>query len=466
MDISQGKDPMQSIKPSWAFIIIAGLLFIGGGVLVMLTRPLILPPQASIQSQQTDNLTSIVLLIGGFVFFLVQGLLLYSVIRFRARANETGDGVNFHGNTLLEIVWTIIPSLVVLFLAIVSYQVWDTNRRAESAQNFVNGQAIGVQAVGYRYAWAFNYTTNDVVTADDGTTSSAIIENGNLHVYVGQNVHITMNARDVIHSFWIPAMRVKQDLIPGRETEIRFTPIATASGFEFRRDDTGGEVQLTPEQARLSAADARAQGLGDRYTKYPLRCTELCGSGHGQMIAEVFVYEDEEAYLNNFYSPAVFALQNPPDDIALLGRSVIDTYPCKSCHVLDSISGWAGITGPALNGIANRADARVGGLGAIDYIIQSIHLPNEYLVAGYAGGQMPYFGYSETAPAGQSPYNIMPEEDLLAIVAFLCTQTDTGNPADTDCGIAFNEDGSSVDPALTREIIQPIADTYKALYGQ
>lgn len=469
MDITKHQAPTTGVVPSVSplAIVIFFALTLLGGFLTAMTTSLIVPAQASLQAQNTDRLTWVLLLIGGFVFFLVQGLLVYSMVRFRARANDVSDGVNFHGNATLEIVWTVIPALTVAFLAVLSFVVWTDNVAPGTAENFVDGKPIQLQVYGARYAWTFEYHTDEPVTDRDGTQSDAVLKSDILNVYVGQHVKLDMESRDVIHSFWVPAFRVKQDVIPGRISEIRFDPIATTEGFPYRLDEDGVMQTLTPEQAKLSAVDARTQGIGDRFTMYPLHCAELCGSGHGGMYTYVYVHEDEEAYLKNFYQPTLYNIQNPPDDPILQGRSLLQSgaYPCSNCHVLTSLD-WAGQVGPALNGIGNRAERRVGGLSAIEYIVQSIHLPNEYVVPAYSSGQMPYFGYAQEAPAGQAPYNYMSESDLINIVSYLCTQTEESDPSTTSCGIEVNPDGTSVDADGTRAAIEAVADTYRSLYGQ
>lgn len=467
MDLSPRRESQNSVVPSIPVIIIFFALTLLGGFIIAQATPLILPAQASLQAQNTDQLVFVLLLIGGVVFCITQGILVYAIIRFRARANDTSDGVPFHGNTTLEIVWTIIPAIIVAVLAVLSFNVWTTNNTPREAVNFVNGESIRVLSIGARYAFSFEYYTNEAFTAADGTEQTAVLRSDALHVYAGQHVKVEMEARDVIHSFWVPAFRVKQDLIPGRITEVRFDPIATAEGFPYRFDENGIIQTLTPEQARLSADEARAQGIGDRFTIYPLRCTELCGSGHGAMIANVFVHEDEQAYLNNFFNPTLDSVLNPPDDPILQGRTVLQAgaYPCANCHVLTSLN-WNGVVGPTLNGIGTRSARRVGGRNAVEYLVESIHLPNEYIVPGYAAGQMPYFGTSPTPPPGHAPYNYMPENDLIGIVAYLCTQTETGDPTTTTCGFEVNPDGTSVDPAVTREVIEAVTATYRSLYGQ
>jgi len=395
---------------AFAFIIIFG------GFLLTAFVPIILPQQASAEAVKVDELFTTLLLLGGAVFLLVHGLLIYSIFRFRKKADDTTDGPPIHGNVTLEIVWTIIPSIIVIFLAIISYDVWVTNTAPKENENMVNGETVPISAVGARFAWTFRYETPELDINGEPITITSDI----LNVYAGQNVNISMTTPDVIHSFWIPAMRVKQDLLPGRTTEIRFTPIAPEEGFQYE-DEFGGA-----------------------YNEYRVVCTELCGGGHGQMFTYVRVYENEEAYLQAFYEPTVASLVERPEDPFLLGEQVLTTgkYTCANCHVLDSV-GWApdAPIGPSLNGVASRAPNRVSGLTAEEYIMQSIRLPNEYIVAGFNANVMNHFGPSPDPIPGQTSYIFMPNDDLIGIVAYLCQETEDG--AESACDI---------DPAHLQEL--------------
>ncbi len=355
--------------------------------------PGIFPPQASAESKSVDELFFILMIVGGIVFFLIQGMLLISVIAFRARSGDTSDGPTHHGNMTLEIVWTIIPALVVIFLAVISFDVWNQNSAPKANVNMVNGGSIPINVIGARYAWTHTYETGRQTPNGD----PIVINSGaNLHTYIGQNVDLTLQTQDVIHSYWVPAMRVKQDLLPGdplqggRPTELRFTPIRI-EGVEYP-------------------------------TEYPIVCAELCGDGHGRMRGSVIVYEDETQFLEQFYEPAIHAILNPPADPVLRGELDIQNYICNSCHVLDSL-GWTGATGPPLNGIADRAGERVPGQSAEEYIANSIWDSGAFRVPGY-DQQMAAFGPNVVDAA-----NVMTPEQLYAIVAYLCTQ---GEASDCD----------------------------------
>ena len=355
--------------------------------------PGVFPPQASAESKSVDELFFILMIVGGIVFFLIQGMLLISVVAFRARGDDANDGPTYHGNMMLEIVWTVIPALVVVFLAVISFNVWSQNSAPKANVNMVNGASIPINVIGARYAWTHTYETGRLTPGGD----PIIINSGaNLHTYLGQNVDLTLQTQDVIHSYWVPAMRVKQDLLPGdprqggRPTELRFTPVRI-EGVEYP-------------------------------VEYPIVCAELCGDGHGRMRGAVVVYEDEAQYLELFFEPAIHAILNPPADPVLRGEVEIQNYICNSCHVLDSL-GWTGLTGPPLNGIADRAAERVPGQSAEEYIANSIWNSGAFRVPGY-DQQMAAFG-----PDVVDAANVMTPEQLYAIVAYLCTQ---GEQSDCD----------------------------------
>ena len=242
------------------------ILLIGGFIIAQWEISL-LPTQASAEAKQIDRLFEVLLILGGGLFLFVQGLLLFSVIRYRVAPGDTSDGPTIHGNVTLELVWTAIPSVVVLFLVIYSYQVWTDIQEPKDNEMVVN-------ATGARFAWTFDYyePSLDCTTdqADDRIdcdtqTNDPNISSSVLHTYKDRPVRMVMDAEDVIHSFWVPAMRIKQDLLPGRTTEISFTPIEAG--------------------------------------EYRVVCTELCGGGHGSMYTFIIVHEDEETYLANFIEP-------------------------------------------------------------------------------------------------------------------------------------------------------------------
>ncbi len=385
----------RSVSLIW--IIAGGLAIILGGLLLASFTPTIFPTEGSTQSQQVDTLFRFMLFIGGAIFLLVNGLLLYSVVRFRARKGDNSDGPPIQGNTTLEFTWTVIPAVIVLVLTIYSFQVWQSIRAPQPNEQVVN-------VVGQRFAWSFSYDIPQASLPEGVTVDQlpediqAVYTAGNsinfsssqLHTWVGQPVHALLDTQDVNHSFWIPGMRIKQDLLTGRQTDVRFTPIEAGV--------------------------------------YRIVCAELCGSGHGEMAGTVgddgtlrgawlIVHADEQQYLKEFYEPEAQSVLFPPTDPATLGQQVLASgkYPCATCHTLASL-GWTGTIGPNLNGVGTRAANRISGTTAEAYIHDSIRNPGHFIVPGFSN-LMPQFNDDPAQP------NYMPEADLQAIIAFLLTQT-------------------------------------------
>ena len=406
--------------------VLAVVGFIGSFIWLPSLLPVIFPPQASAEAKNVDELFKVLLILGGVVFFLIQGLLVISVIAFRKPANDNTDGPPIHGNVTMEIIWTIIPAMVVTFLAILSFNVWTQNTEPKADVNMIDGDPITINVTGARYAWTHTYETNEL----DKEGNPYVLNTGtNLHVYVGQNVLLTMQSQDVLHSYWVPAMRVKQDLLPGnpdnggRPTELRFTV------------------------TELSTTDERIVWNENGQAEFPIVCAELCGDGHSRMTGRVIVHESLDAYVEEFYDVELDKVKNPPADPVLRGRAIIQGYACAGCHTLTDL-GWSGITGPSLDGIADRAGGRVSGQSAEEYLVNSIWNSGGYLVPGYQN-LMPHFG------ADQPGANLMTGEQLYSIVAYLCTQ---GEAPTCD-----NENNTSVIPAAIDNLFGVVVDP---MFGQ
>jgi cytochrome c oxidase subunit 2 len=218
------------------FIIAGVLIVIGTGVMYwLLDTVLALPIAASTQADTIDLVVNLHLLVIAFLFSLVVVFMLYSVVAFRRRTGEEGDGQHFEGNTILEIVWTVVPLILVLVFGYIG--IVSLNEVTKAAPNEVE-----VDVTGFQWAWSFEY--------GDGVVSQELV------LPVDRQARMVMNSRDVIHSFWIPEMRVKQDLVPGKETTLVFTP-----------DEVG---------------------------VYTLRCAELCGLSHYNMLTPVRIVEQAE----------------------------------------------------------------------------------------------------------------------------------------------------------------------------
>lgn len=271
----------------------------------------LLPEQASEQAPLVDGFFSVMVTIGTVLFFMVEGTIVIALFRFRKRRDDNSDAEPIKGNLPLEAFWTAVPAIIVICLGIYSVQVYKdmggfepghhhgamahasssaiaapidaegveiagTNLVKYGFGSAVEGAApdIVVNVQGMQYAWIFEYPESGAMTAE-------------MHVPVNQSVQLNISALDVIHSFWVPQFRLKQDAIPGQDTQLRFKPTKTGT--------------------------------------YPIVCAELCGSYHGGMRAELVVesqesYEawlEENTYASNDVRQAIAAVDPP---MAMLAR--------------------------------------------------------------------------------------------------------------------------------------------------
>ncbi len=244
----------------------------------------LMPIAASAEAAEVDGLFNLMMTIATGLFLLVEGVIIYSVIKFRRKEGDTTDGPPIEGNVPLEIVWTAIPTVIVFILAIYSFEVYNTlggldpmashDHLASHNHNYhemvameednshliaMDGEKVAlglgqspyleesnplnVNVNGIQYAWIFTYPDTGIVS-------------GELHVPVDRPVQLNMTAGDVLHAFWLPEFRIKQDVIPGRDSQLTFTP--TKPG------------------------------------QYPVVCAELCGAYHGGMKTTLTVHTAED----------------------------------------------------------------------------------------------------------------------------------------------------------------------------
>ena len=251
----------------------------------------LLPVAASEEAELVDGLFNTMMTIGFGLFLLVEGALVVAAFRFRRKEGDEGDGEHLEGNIPLEIVWTAIPAVVVLGISIYSFDVYTRMGGLELMNHNMGGPAKSVEVAyaadatngsstsalgelplgedplgdllseaglgvpleqmdevltinvqGLQYAFIFNYPNG--------------IVDGELHIPIGKPVALKLNAQDVLHAFWLPEFRVKQDMIPGQENRLVINAI---------REGT-----------------------------YPVVCAELCGPYHGGMRTQLIVHSAED----------------------------------------------------------------------------------------------------------------------------------------------------------------------------
>jgi cytochrome c oxidase subunit 2 len=212
------------------------------GTLTTLVAVLVdwLPEQASAEREGIDFVFWLATWICVSIFALVAAVIIYSVLHFRAQPDDDSDGKPIHGHTGLEIVWTAIPTALVITIGIASAVVLARNDAAGANPNRVDVFA-------QQFAWRFEYGQG--------------VASGDLVVPVGRSTELRLRARDVIHSFWVPEFGQKQDAVPGIETRVVVTPTKVG--------------------------------------QYEVICTELCGLGHSLMRTKAIVMTqaDYDAWL-------------------------------------------------------------------------------------------------------------------------------------------------------------------------
>ncbi|MGF1493224.1 MAG: cytochrome c oxidase subunit II [Microcoleaceae cyanobacterium] len=185
-----------------------------------------LPPQASVESMLIDRLFSVLVGIATFIFLGVAGTLFYSILFHRAGKYDIGDGPPIEGNVTLEVVWTAIPVILVLGLSTYSYWIYnqidirapmdhrhEMMASAEAAPMDPADQDFEeIEVLSRQWVWEFRYPEQDVTSTE-------------LHLPQNSRIKLTMTSDDVIHGFYIPAFRVKQDIIPGKVNDLEFTPV-------------------------------------------------------------------------------------------------------------------------------------------------------------------------------------------------------------------------------------------------
>ncbi|HEX6291202.1 MAG TPA: cytochrome c oxidase subunit II [Herpetosiphonaceae bacterium] len=220
---------------SLSLVVVAALLLAGCG---SLDGELSTFATDGYESTQINNLFQPIFWMAIGVFVIVEGLLLWSVIRYRRRPDD-GIPVQLHGNLPIELAWTIAPAILVLVIAVLTFRTQAELERAP--QNPIN-----VTVVGHQWWWEFQYPDQNIVTANE------------LHVPANRDVLLTLTSADVIHSFWAPRVSGKTDVIPGHENKLLMQPLS--------------------EQTLL----VRGQ------------CAEFCGGTHAMMAFHVVVQPQAE----------------------------------------------------------------------------------------------------------------------------------------------------------------------------
>lgn len=205
------------------------------------------PPLAvTAEGRQIRDLYTIVFLIAVAIFIVVEGLIIWTVVRYRRKPGDDTLPPQTHGNNVAEFVWTIVPTLIVIFLFVVS---WQTLNAVDTAS--ANPQTR-IRALAGQFQWQFDYLAPDGTTVLYTELLPLASQGGGMTVPAGRTVQLTLVSNDVIHAFYVPQFLFKRDVVPGRTNQFDFTVNESDAGQVFRG-----------------------------------QCAELCGSGHSIMLFEV-----------------------------------------------------------------------------------------------------------------------------------------------------------------------------------
>ena len=320
-------------------IVVSALLILGLSALDLV------PQLASEEGAFVDQMFQAQIYVIAFIFSLIVVLMLYSVVVFRRQPGDESDGPHIKGNVPLEITWTVIPLIVVM-----GFGVWAAGHLQEITT--ADPEELVVRVTSFQFGWTFEYPEYEVTSSE-------------LYLPLGRQVKFELTSSDVIHSFWVPEFRMKQDAVPGRWTELRVTPTEIA---DFR-----------------------------------IRCAEMCGYAHSAMYAPVVVVEpaDFEAWLGGQ------EVERPVSgEVSPVERGErIASEGCLSCHSIDGSE----MVGPTWLGLFDSQRQLEDGsvlLADEAYLRTAILEPGSQIVAGYS-------------PVMPDAYDVLTEEDITAVIEYI-----------------------------------------------
>ena len=397
--IAKGSPVARSRFPRW-YLVSALLLFIG--LLSAACTPS--HPQSTFDAagpvaRSQLNLFYVIFWAAVFVFVVVEGVLLYATIRFRRRPGQDIP-VQTHGNTPLEIGWTIAPAIVLAIVAVPTIiTIFDNARTPSEDENPVH-----VNVTAHQWWWEFEYFTKEELDREEADQERIagldtleerelerpkayrpkpyLVTANELHVPVGVPVSVVLESKDVIHSFWIPKLAGKVDMIPNNRNTMWF------------QADRADADPTTPEQDPF---------LG--------QCAEFCGVSHYLMKFLVFADEQQD------FDQWVRAQQAPPvqpTGLALEGQKAYIQQKCWACHTIEGVAG-RGDRGPNLTHVGSRTTIVAGLMGNTgEHLTEWLEDPC---------GMKPENIMCEEGAMFQDPQERMPEEEIRKLAAYLKSLT-------------------------------------------
>jgi len=311
-----------------------------------------MPPQASSFAAEVDFVYYFIYWIDIVFFVGLMGTMIWFAIRYRQR--EEGEPTSpIKGSHTVELIWAVGPSFFLIAMFVLGFKSYLT-------QSIPPADAMEVRVTGQKWNWSFSYP--DLGIEGEST----------LIVPVDTPVRLTMNSRDVLHSFYVPDFRIKKDVLPNRYTVIWF--------------DVPEIFDPRPHEGRNTDGDGIANGLG--VGEHQVYCTEYCGDGHSRMLTTVQVLTDEdwEKWVDEKTNIDLSAMT-----AAERGGMYYKSKGCAGCHSVDG----SRLVGPSLLGLWGKEESLADGTSVMvedNYLRESIMDPGAKIVATYDNQMTPYAG--------------------------------------------------------------------------
>ncbi len=344
-----------------------------------------LPEQASDFAERVDFIHNVITDISVFFTVAIVGTMLYFAFKYRARGGVNHETPRILGSHALELVWTIVPTIICIYVAVYGYLGYRKIREVPTG-------AIEINVTARQWKWEFEYPNGRKATTD-------------FYVPVNQPIKLIMHSTDVLHSFFIPSMRVKNDTLPNKYTYLWFRPIKTGV--------------------------------------YQAYCTEYCGLEHWNMLTKLHVVSEAEyqRWLTDNSEEMAASRMNPVE----LGGKLYNEKGCNACHSLDGTPR----VGPSLLKVFGKKEKLSDNTEVVvdeNYIKDSLLNPNAQIVAGFPPNMMPSF-------TGQ-----LDDQQIGALISFIKAQ-DGSKPVE-----APKPASSSAAAAVVAE--KPVSEMTAVEYGQ
>jgi cytochrome c oxidase subunit 2 len=315
------------MKKSLAIPIILTIVLSFPAVMIMRSINWLAEP-ASVEAAVVDELILLTFDIAAVVFVLCTVFLVYALFAFRRAPDDMSDGEHFHSNTPLEIAWTVIPLAIVLGLWWLGFQRAADIGYARAEVTEAPANAVHIKVTGQQWAWNYTYE-------EQGFSNSKLV------LPVDRPAYFDIESVDVIHSFWIPEMRLKMDAIPGRTNKLVLTPNV----------------------------------LGE----YKVRCAEICGTNHAYMLSDVEVVDA------GGFDAFIAANDISNWTAEQRGEKWSKEYACSACHSIDGTVGppYVGPTWKDLYGNTRKFADGTSAVADEEYIRHSVMKPGDQVVEGY-----------------------------------------------------------------------------------